>query len=227
MKENNNVILIGCDSLYYKDWGIALLTSMQVHIPWINLHCHIVNPDKHYQKIAGVTYTTEERTFVNEESKISYLQAARFLAVQKYCNANDFVMTIDCDSICVTPFEEKDFRQLFTTNEIPVLQHPKHKGWLAGLVTFNKSNFRNDFANMLLSIPIDEWKIGRDQVILAQLANNYNFSPVQRPWMNIGKLRLGTRFLTLKGAQKTSPKYLPGYEKSKENINLYIKNKNK
>ena len=107
MKENNNVILISCDSLYYKDWGIALLTSMQVHIPWINLHCHIVNPDKHYQKIAGVTYTTEERTFVNEESKISYLQAARFLAVQKYCNADDFVMTIDCDYICVTPFEEK------------------------------------------------------------------------------------------------------------------------
>ena len=224
---SKNVILISCDSLYYKDWGIALLTSMQVHVPWINLHCHIVNPARHYRKIPGVTYTIEERTFANEESKIGYLQAARFLAVRDQCHPNDFVMTIDCDSICVTPFSEKNFLQLFTTNETPVLQHPKHKGWLAGLVTFNRSNFRNDFADMLLDVPIDEWKIGRDQVILAQLAVKYNFSPVHRPWMNIGKLRLGTRFLTLKGAQKTSPKYLPGYEKSKAIIDLHIKNKNK
>ena len=37
-------ILVGCDQTYYDEWAVPLLKSINKHNPWINLHCHIVNP---------------------------------------------------------------------------------------------------------------------------------------------------------------------------------------
>lgn len=208
-------ILIGCDQAYYDDWTITLLRSINYHNPWISLHCHIVNP-KNTLELDFVNYTYEEKTFVNNDSKIGYLQAVRFLAADKYFNKNQCVLIIDADSVCTKSFTKEEFLDLFKHNTI--LQHFKEGRWLAGFVAFDQSNIRKEYATLLMSDNVEIWVPGRDQDILAKIADKYKFYPASKKWISIGKNRLGSIFLTLKGDQKYSKKYLPLYQQYKEDI---------
>ena len=200
-------ILIACDQKYYEDWGVNLLKSTHFHNPWLTLRCHIVNPGK-FNKLDFVEYTTEDLLFENETSRISYLQSARFIAVSKI-STTEFVLTLDCDTICTRSFTRTDFLKLFEKQY--VLQHPKDFRWLAGLVAFSNNNFRIAYANRLNELPTSQWEWGRDQNILAVLSNEYNFEPVNKSWMAIGKNKNDSAFLTLKGDQKVTYKYLKIY----------------
>jgi hypothetical protein len=204
-------ILIGCDQSYYDDWGIALLQSIHYNNPWIKLRCHIVNPIN-AKELDFVSYTTENISFLNDESKISYLQAARFLAASKIPNSESLIV-VDTDTICTRSFTEAEFKTLFTKQY--VMQHHKSTRWLACLVSFGNTDFRKRYAELLTSIPVEEWKWGRDQKILGQMSTDYNFSPVGQQWINSGKNKTNGVFLTLKGEQKTTDKYLVEYNKYK------------
>ena len=81
-------IVVGCDQIYYNDWAVPLLKSIQRHNPWINLHCHIVNPTVE-NSLDNVSITTETREFINDEVKISYLQCVRFLVVARKFKNNE------------------------------------------------------------------------------------------------------------------------------------------
>lgn len=202
--------LIGCDQNYYETWAVPLLQSMQLRMPWLSLHCHIVNPTK-TNKLDNVSITHEYQTFASEESKIAYLQAVRFLVVAKKFTNKEKVFTLDADSICTKHTEQSAFSAVFKHQY--VLEHPKESRWLAGFVTFNDDDFRQVYAAELEKIPVDDWKWGRDQTILNQLSNSFNFKPLPKEWMSIGKNRLGSAFLTLKGEQKKTDKYLNVYRK--------------
>ena len=206
-------ILIGCDQIYYDQWAVSLLSSIQRHNPWINLHCHIVNPTK-TNFLENVDITSEQIEFVSNESKISYLQSVRFLVVTDKFRKNENVITLDCDSICTREIEQNDIQQLFEKQY--VLKHHKQNRWLAGFVNFLNNGFRQDYAKELSSTPLDEWKFGRDQLILNQLAKEYKFEKLDTTWMNIGKNRNNSAFLTLKGNQKEKSKYLNVYEKYRD-----------
>jgi hypothetical protein len=205
-------ILIGCDQKYFDDWGITLLESLKKYAPFISLHCHIVNPTKN-NVLEGVNITNESINFISKESKISYLQAVRFLVVANNFLLEENVVVIDADTICTKLITEKDFKKLF--KEQYVLSHKKDNRWLAGFVTFTNNNFRYDFANYLKRIPIEEWKWGRDQEILKELSVQYNFIQLPLEWMAIGKNKKNSYFLTLKGDQKETDKYLKEYNKYK------------
>jgi len=202
-------ILIGCDQTYYNQWAVPLLTSIQQHNPWIRLHCHIVNPNKD-NALDNVDITSEQQEFVSDESKISYLQSVRFLAVANKFSNNENVITLDADSICTRKINQSDIQQLF--NKQHVLKHHKEDRWLAGFVTFLDNKFRQEYASELNSIPIDKWCWGRDQTILNALAKEYKFKKLDTMWMAIGKNRNNSAFLTLKGEQKTTSKYLNVYK---------------
>jgi hypothetical protein len=201
-------ILIGVDQKYYNDWGINLLKSINHHNPWVSLHCHIVNPAD-VVELPFVNYTYETIDFENEDSRIGYLQAVRFLAVAYKFSNNELVITLDADTICTKPFTEQEFSTLF--DHTTVLQHPKQPRWLACLVSFDETDFRHEYATLLRELPIDEWKFGRDQDILATLDEKYQFRAVNQQWMSIGKNKNNSVFLTLKGEQKTTKKYLNWY----------------
>ena len=109
-------ILIGCDQTYFDKWTTPLLQSIQRHNPWLNLHCHIVNPTKE-NTLDNVSITSEHINFANDESKISYLQSVRFLAVADKFQDTDLVMTLDADSICTKSFTEDSF-SIITNNVI-------------------------------------------------------------------------------------------------------------
>jgi hypothetical protein len=205
-------ILIGVDQNYYDSWGINLLKSINYHNPWVSLHCHIVNPQD-VQELSFVDYTYEYIKFVNEDSKIGYLQAVRFLAVADKFSKDEFVVTLDADTICTRSFSEKEFSKLF--EETVVLRHPKSPRWLACLVSFNNSNFRYDYAAKLKSISVEEWKFGRDQDVLATLEEKYRYQQLDKSWMSIGKNKNNSVFLTLKGKQKDTEKYLSWYNSYK------------
>jgi hypothetical protein len=198
-------ILIGVDHKYYVDWGERLLTSIYLKNPWAKLHCHIVNPEK-YTPLRFVDYTQEERDFANDDSKIGYLQAVRFLAVANKFKKEDLVFTLDADTICTREIDMYTCKSLFRNNH--VLQHHKEPRWLAGFVTFPKNNLHIDFADGLLEEKIDNWKFGRDQKVLAKLGEKHLFKPLPRSWMAIGKNKTDSIFLTLKGEQKETEKYL-------------------
>jgi lipopolysaccharide biosynthesis glycosyltransferase len=203
-------ILIGVDQKYYDDWGINLLKSINRHNTWIALHCHIVNP-LDVVELPFVDYTYETIDFENEDSRIGYLQAVRFLAVaDKFLNG-ELVITLDADTICTKTFTEKEFSTLF--DYTTVLQHPKEARWLAGLVTFNEDEFRKEFAKELRSLPLEKWIWGRDQTILNSLADRFDFQKLNTSWLSIGKNKSDSVFLTLKGNQKETDKYLKVYRK--------------
>lgn len=201
-------VLIGCDQAYYDKWGIELLLSIKRHNPQVSLHCHIINPERE-NILPDVDITTEERIFVNNNSRIAYLQAARFLiAAEKFSN-NELIIILDADSICTRSFD--DLETLFSKQHI--LKHHKEARWLAGFVTFIDNGFRNEYSSLLKETPVDEWAWGRDQYILNRLANKYNYKSLPIEWMSIGKNRCNSVFLTLKGKQKITNKYLNVYRK--------------
>lgn len=202
-------ILIGCDQTYYDQWAVPLLLSIQRHNPWIQLHCHVVNPTKD-NTLDHVDITAEQIEFISDESKISYLQSVRFLAVADKFSKNENVITLDADTICTREIEKAAIEQLFEKQH--VLKHPKESRWLAGFVTFLDNGFRQEYASELKSIPVDQWGWGRDQTILNALAKEYKFEKLNQLWIAIGKNKNNSVFLTLKGEQKETDKYLNIYK---------------
>lgn len=202
-------ILLGCDQTYFDDWAATLLQSIERYNPWIQLHCHIVNPTKE-NSLPNVSITSEKRKFNTEESKISYLQSVRFTAVAEKFSNNENVITLDADSICTRTIKVNDLQKLFQKQH--VLKHHKEDRWLAGFVTFLDNDFRKVYAQELHNVPVEKWKWGRDQTILNALANEYKFVKLDQDWMSIGKNRNNSAFLTLKGEQKYTDKYLKIYK---------------
>lgn len=207
-------ILVGVDQTYHDNWAITLLESIQFHSPWIKLRCHVVNPNK-LEKLPFVEYTTEYREFANEDSKIAYLQAVRFLEVAKL-PITESVVTLDADSICCKYFSENEFKELFKSQF--VAYKIKTQRFLAGFIAFGNNNFRQRYAEILNEEQIDNWKWGRDQKVFAKLREEFTFVQLDTKWLSIGKNGLGSKFLTLKGGQKETNKYLAIYEAYKNDI---------
>ena len=202
-------LVVGVDQNYFDKWATPLLNSIINRNPNLKLHCHIVNPTK-TNKIKDVDITEETVEFDNETSKISYLQSVRFLVAANKFSTFENVMTIDADTICARSYIQEEIETLFSKQH--VLQHAKDGRWLAGLIAFHNSSFRQDYANEIQSKDIKDWEWGRDQNVLAKFSGEYNFVPAPRNWISIGKNGAESVFLTLKGEQKTKDKYLNVYK---------------
>jgi len=200
-------LLISCDQIYYTDWAINLLKSIKYYCPNLHLHCNIINPD-YKNEIEGVNYYYEEKDFNNDNSKISYLQSSRFIKVADFDIQEKFV-TIDTDTICTKKFDVTEL--ISVIDRTSILKHRKKDRWLAGFVSFTNNNFRKEFRELLFKDPIDSWLPGRDQIVLDQLANKYNYTVLDGDWMSIGK-NDNSVFLTLKGEQKYTDKYLSKFK---------------
>ena len=200
-------LLIGCDNAYYEQWAVPLLKSLNYFVPWLELHAHIVNPDN-YTQLDYVKYTTEHRNFPTQDSMTAYLQAVRFkVSYEEYINQP--IMIVDSDSICTQAFFPEEYDQVVQGQTI--LHHPKADRWLAGFFATNNPDFLSDYYNLLISEPFNLWQYGRDQDVLRDLSVKYNYTPASLRWMKIGKPNKESVFLTLKGDQKTSNKYLHHY----------------
>ena len=209
-------ILIGCDQSYYDTWARTLLGSIQHYATWVSLHCHIVNPSNTFTQLDHVSYTTEERDLSNPDVFNGYLQAVRFLKAYELFPNNEPVIIVDTDSICTRSFTKEQFDQVHLNNPV-VLYKEKTTRWLAGCISMGANTFRKDFYDLLMSKPIEEWSGFWDQTCLKQLSNTHNFIKCPPEWMSIGKLR-NSHFLTLKGEQKETEKFLGAYRKIKTDI---------
>lgn len=207
-------IFLACDNNYYHQWAVNCINSIQKYCPEISITVLVVNPDN-IKEIKGVRYFYENKKFKNADSEIAYYQAVRFLKAPEIFTNSELVLILDVDTICTKPVNMLDLKNI--AKNICVLKHHKDDRWLAGFITLgNTSGFRDRYKELLLSKPIDDWKYGHDQDILKELANEFSFLPINvGTWMSFGK---GDGvFLTLKGDQKVSPKYLPRYlEKVKD-----------
>ena len=211
-------VLIGCDQLYYEQWGILLLKSIKRYNPWMKLHVHIVNPNKKNDLLKDVDYSFETREFSSDQNKIGYLQCCRFLAVNNKFTNSDLVMTLDTDTICTRATSPEYFTE--TAKNITILRHHKDRRWLAGMVTFGQNDFRQQFVKQLHSLPVESWKPFHDQNALQDLSSTYQFVEQndKDKWMKYGKNAEKGIFMTLKGNQKNAHKYLEVYNKIKMGI---------
>jgi hypothetical protein len=208
-------ILVAVDQTYYDNWALTLLKSINFNCPDIKLRCHVVNP-KQLKKLSFVDYTTEIIKFENEDSRLAYLQAARFLAVSKL-PTTECILTLDADTICCKKFTKDDFIKLFNKQYISQ-KDKKPDRWLCGFISFGNNNFRYEYARLLNADPIPTWKFGRDQKVLSKMRDNYSFVPTDSKWLSFGRNGRGSIFLTLKGDQKTTHKYLEVYRQFKNEI---------
>ena len=211
-------ILVACDQAYYDAWVPNLITSIRHFNPEkFNLHVHVVNAE-HVNEILGVNYTYENQEFASDDQRLGYLQSVRFLIVANKFALDDCVITVDCDSICLRPIDNAELNELFSNQH--VLQHHKDSRWMAGFVAFGANSFKFDYAEELKKTPVKDWLIGHDQTTMKEIAEQYQFLPLNRSqWMSVGKIKGNSAFLTLKGRQKYSEKWLNPYYQVLEKCN--------
>lgn len=204
-------LLIACDQIYYDSWAVTFLKTLQHHVPWLSLHCHLVNYTD-VSKLLNVDYTFEETTFINDEQKLGYLQTVRFLAVANKFKNNESVIVLDCDGLCVKSFTEEQFSCLFEKQY--VLQYKPDKRWMAGFVTFKDNNFRQAYATELLKRPVNEWSRGWDQDVMKNMCSEYNFVPLPDEWLIVNKRPgyIDSFFFMGKGSHKIRQKFLELYK---------------
>lgn len=202
-------LFVACDQLYYQDWCITFLKTVHYHVPWLKLHCHLVNADN-VEKLPYVDYTYETVEYINNDQKLAYLQGVRFLAVAGKFRNNESVIVLDCDSLCVDSFTVDEFATLFEQQY--VLRNTKiDQRWMAGFVTFKDNYFRQAYVRELLKKPISEWLPGWDQDVMKQISEEYNFVELSKDWITVGKHNGRSKFFTSKGSQKFKEKYLERY----------------
>jgi len=63
--------------------------------------------------------------------------------------------------------------------------------------------------------PVEKFRHGWDQKVLKNLADDYKFRECPERWMKVGKPSPQSIFMTLKGDQKISSKYLHYYNQFK------------
>lgn len=208
-----NHILLSCDETYHRDWAINCAKSVQHWVPWVQVSINLINTGAEIVKIPGVRYHHTSIDLSGFQSPAAYYQASRFLVADELFQDGDRVMILDCDTVCTRSFTPEEFDEICA--RISVLWHAKSSRWLAGLVTLGPNlDFIKEYKRLLLEKNPAAWTYGHDQDVLKQLADRYSFAK-EPPgdWISIGKGK-GT-FLTLKGDQKQSKKYLePFQEKS-------------
>ena len=208
-------ILLACDTLYYTQWAINCIRSIQHYNPWIKITAVVVNP-VNVEELPGVRYVYEDKKFTNDDEAVGYYQALRFIKVPELYKDNELVLTLDVDTICTRSFTPVEFDQV--CRKIHILKHHKENRWLAGFVSYGLGNFRHRYKDALLQKDTKDWTFGWDQEVLNALQSEYNYEPIRiGGWVSFGK-GVGT-FLTLKGTQKVSGKYLPNYLEKLEKIN--------
>lgn len=210
-------LLIACDSFYYSTWAVNCINSIKQLTPWLDITVVIVNPE-HVKEIPNVKYVYDFIEFPNEESKIAYYQAVRFIKCADIFPNGELVMSIDCDTVLQKPFTRQEFENVCSS--ITVQRHQKADRWMAGLVTYGNNNiFRKKIKEQLLSLPLDKWQYGWDQTVLNMLALEFNYNKTEvGNWMSFGKGK--GKFLTLKGSQKTTERFLANYNTALETINV-------
>ena len=207
---NDFHLLVACDKVYYENWAITFLKSLKHHVPWLELHCHLVNADD-VQELPNVNYSYEVMDFVSNDQKLGYLQAVRFLAAANKFKNNEKVIVTDCDALCVRSFNKDELFSLFEYHS--VLRHVKvDRRWMAGFIAFKDNFFRQEYAKRLLSKDINAWSDGWDQDVLKDIAEEFQFVEVDRnTWVSVGKHNGKSAFFMSKGSQKFKEKYLERY----------------
>lgn len=209
-------LFIACDQLYYDKWAVTFLKTVRYHAPWLSLHCHLVNTINP-KLLDFVDYTFETTTFINDEQKLGYLQAVRFLAVSNKFTNNESVIVLDCDGLCVKSFSEDQFKRLFEQQY--VLKYKVDGRWMAGFVTFKDNTFRQAYAAELLKKPITDWVRGWDQDVMKIMCEEYKFVALPDEWLIVGK-RPGyadSFFFMGKGSHKIRVRFLELYREFVKN----------
>lgn len=209
-------LLLACDRSYYDQWVPTLIRSVQTWLPWLSITVVLADSDP-VEEIPEVRYVYHTSPDLEEDQRIAYYQALRFLVCAELFDDDQLVMTLDVDTICTQSFYLAEWLPLAQTPH--ALWHDKQQNWLAGMVTFGTGRkFRQAFREALLATPLDQWIYGHDQIVLRSLVGRFSIKPISNlgKWITLGK---GPGyFLTLKGRQKQRPNSVQIYQNHVVNV---------
>jgi hypothetical protein len=207
--KNRYNILVACDPVYHDEWAANLITSLQAHNNWLSIT--VVVSGGAVDPVPGARYHYVKAPRLHDDNRAAYYQALRFLVASELFDDDQLVMSLDIDTVCTRSFTPEEFESIAAHPHM--LWHDKQQNWLAGAVTFgSNSDFKKVLRQRLLDTPIDQWIYGHDQMVLRQLAPEFDIRPISNigEWVAIGK---GTGvFLTLKGRQKNKDNMLQIYD---------------
>jgi len=234
-----DIVFFSCDEIYYEKYGKPLIKSILKQIPWIGVHCHVIQKDENFQKLNHTrlthTYEVVDDQFINSipiasgkdfSSKkydfeptplITYYACCRFMRAGEIFNENS-VLQIDCDSLLFHPFSQHSFRQL---TEVPrAMRKPKSiESVIASAISFGTGKSGMDFRSKMSAKMFKAFSAGSywfiDQAILEQIFNEDMTKIIPQHWNTWSfKSKKEAYFRTGKGNKKdTNELYIEHLDK--------------
>ena len=223
------IIYFSCDEVYYKEYGLALIKSIVHQIPWIHVHCHVIQKQEVFPKYKhkNVTHTWEvigpefisnipvkslksrvSKSVLDVTPEIIYYACTRFMQIDKIFNYNCRLFQVDCDTILFNPFAQVDFDNL--TNHVRGMRKPKTpEKIIASAISFGAGEGGIDFRKRIATEMFDAFSKGCywfiDQEVLQDIFLDIEFHAIPLVWNHWSFKKPGGFFRTGKGRKKDNP----------------------
>lgn len=205
---SNNSFYFAADSLYFENYGKALVSSLKARAPWAHIHVHLFNPlvdQFDWLTNHNSTYSYEYVDPLLKEIK-TYYACVRFIRVPEIFTKEARVISLDADGIAVRPITEEKF--ISDTNVSKVLWREKHQQSLASSVLYGPDKFRFKYAKRLRQRFLnDDYQWFLDQDIMDEMiATNDVETFTDRDWGN-AKIGKKTLIWSAKGDKKNNEEF--------------------
>jgi hypothetical protein len=167
-------LYFGCDSVYFKKYGIPLINSLKEHAAWANIHAHIFNPEQSQLAWCKDNNITASYEFIdiNTRELNTYYACVRFIRIPEIFNNNVRVISLDCDGIAIRKISKDKF--LEDTNSSKIFWREKQQKSLASSVFFGPDDFRLRYADKLKSyFDSDNYGWYLDQNVMDEMIANH------------------------------------------------------
>jgi hypothetical protein len=144
-----NFFYFAADTIYFENFGKALLKSLKIHAAWANLHVHLYNPTQ-----SQLVWCDDKNVSVSYESvdpldkEFSTLCACiRFIRIAEIFDPTARIMSFDCDVIANRPISQDMFLDSTTHSRVTVKKNGRS---LASAIAVGPDNFRYYYRDALL-----------------------------------------------------------------------------
>jgi len=197
------------DSIYFEEYGKALILSLKKYAPWAKIHCHLYNPKKFDLIWCNVRQVITSHEIIDASHKEfkTFCACIRFIRIPKIFNNSARIIGLDCDMIAIREIPEDVF-DIDTQRSKVFLRGIEHPYPLASSVTFGNDNAREIFADQLrIEFEKDNIHWFLDQEVLDDLVQKKVFQPMDGKWSNYDLDDHGFLWAA-KGDRKKSNKYV-------------------
>lgn len=183
-KINKNGFMLACDTIYFNKWAKILYFSIKKHASWAHVHFHVFDPTNSdinwlsKQTCSFSVEVTPDNYCQNQENKIFYWSAARYMRFTEIYEDDTVAIDLDVDSVMIKDLPQEEFLNDLKHSWVPVA--PKRETMsLCSAVGFGKDTARYILRDKLKKIYDDSrltWAL--DQTLCDEMLNNGEIKPM-------------------------------------------------